>query len=150
VEVRVAAPSAVSVIPASERAGVIGRVVLTKAYAGSLVQREQLAAHARLPVGTALVGVAVEAADSPVARLRSGQRVHLVRTGGAGAGFSQEPPEVLVDDAIIDAVTVPPEGDLSPGARGTRFVSLRVPEPAAADVVAAAAADRLRLVLVGP
>ena len=149
-EARIAAPDTVSIVPGADRVRVVGKVVLTKAYAGALVQRAQLARRARLPAGLALVGVTVGAGESPVAELHAGQVVQVVRTGGSTGDRSADAADVLVESAVVHAVTAAPDDSASATQQGARFVSLRVPEPAAADVAAAAASGGLRLVLTGP
>lgn len=143
----VAADAAVRAVAADALDLVIGRVVTASLPEGSLLHPDHVADAPVLEPGVSLVGVTVAAGQGPTAKLEAGLRVMVVWT--PTAAMASDTARVLVPDAVIDAVSVVGrDADLA-GGDGVQHVSLRVPTAVAADVVAAAATNQARLVLVG-
>lgn len=134
-DVAVADRSAVLEVTDTRVDGLLGGVWATDLPAGTLISPGLVLERQQVEPGQALVGVALPPGGWPLASLRAGDAVMVVRTGN--------PPGVLVDRATVDSVT--PLGD---AVSGTRLVTLAVPQGAAADVGAAAASDDVVLVVV--
>jgi hypothetical protein len=148
--VRVAAETDVATVPGGDVRELVGKVTTTPLFKGALVSRDQVSRSAPLPSDQAIVGVLVKPGQGPLASLRVGTTVQVVQTVGQSA-VSAGAPEVLADAARVFAVSTPSQGDgaAQVGVAGSLLVSLRVPKDAAAPIVSAADAERIRLVVVG-
>jgi hypothetical protein len=114
---------------------VAGLTAAVDLEAGTILTSADFVSGNELATGEAVVGVALAPGEYPTLRLAPGDQVDVVATDGAsGAG------RVIVSAVVFDIAEL--------GTQGDRFVSLQVPAEASAEVVAAAAADRVRLVLV--
>lgn len=144
--VGVASDGEVALLPAADRAAVVGRTAVASLPAGTLLSRDHLSSEPAVPEGWSVVGLALEAGQYPVGWLAAGDRVLVVRTprpaGGPLTGGSTA--EVLSGEAEVFAVEV-----LSDTSRAL-LVSVAVPEAVAPQVAGAAAEGRIRLVLVPP
>jgi len=145
--VRVAAGDEVATMAGDDLEELVGKVATAPLFEGALVSRDQVSRSEPLPAGEAIVGVLLRPGQAPLAELRVGTIVRVVQTGGEGP-VADDPPQVLADPARVFAISQP-EGVDAGGMQGSRLVSLRVPEDAADPIVSAAAADRIRLVVVG-
>ena len=128
-------------VSAGRRREVIGKAAATGLAPGSLLAPSQVGGSAALRKGDALVGMSLKSGQFP-AVLRPGTRVQVVDTGRQGGAPDQSRPVVLADAAVVTAVGRP-EASTS-----TTAVSLSLPEPEGAAVVAASAAGRVSLVVL--
>lgn len=154
-DVEFSAGPGLNAIPASERQTVVGQRAAVALAPGSLLARSQLAAGPRLAAGEALVPVALPAGRYPP-ELGPGDTVAVVATAPGGSalfdgaqqpGVAQDasssgPSPVLVRAKVLSvrAETAPTRGSL---------VSLVVDDKSAPTVLAASAAGRVGLLLVG-
>ena len=128
----VSASQALRPLPASARAGVIGRPAAVGLVPGTLLTKESVAHGRALAPGQALVGLALKPGRFPLG-IAKGQGV-LVVIGEADAV-----------DAVHRAVVVEVDEEQ---AEGERVVSVLLPEASAAAVAVAAADDRVSLARV--
>ncbi len=146
-EVLVGTDARVNLVAADALDRMVGRVAVVDLPRGTLVAREHFSEGTPLASGEAVVGVAVEPGAAPLAHLRAGDRVLVVET----------PPESQLPEEAASFTPTTWAGavfDISPveGVDGATLgrvaVSLEVPEADAPHIAAAAAAGRVRLVLV--
>lgn len=124
-----------------DASAVTGRVALADLPAGTVLTPALVAARPVLGEGEGVVGLALEPGQFPTSGLRPGDRVNVV-AGPVSQGGEGAPEEaVLAEEAEVFSVE-----DL--GGQGRRFVSLKMPEPTANAVAAAAERGPVRLVLV--
>lgn len=134
----------VEIVSPAQRQEIAGRVALTDLEAGAVLSESLLAGAGVLGAGEALVGIRLDSSSVPVATLRPGDAVMVVRTPGpgdvesAGAGA---PPAVWKASVFATAPVLTPSGDAV-------AVSLTVDALDAPAITAAAAVDRIRLALV--
>jgi hypothetical protein len=136
--VYVAADDPVATVSADSLAELVGRRAVTDLEEGTIVASGFFADEETLPPGEGVVGLALSPGEYPTLRLAEGDVVDVVST----VDVPGDPAGVLVAGAVVFEVS-------ELGVQGTRFVSLRVPIGAAADLARAAAAGSVRLVLVG-
>ena len=135
----------VASITVAQRSTVIGQMAAVPIPAGALLAPSEFGRDAGLADDEAVVGVVLAPGAAPTADLRGGDRVAVIEADksssttspAAGSGTS------VITTANVYAV------DRGGSSSGT-FVSLRVPASLAARVAAAAAGDRIRLVLLSP
>lgn len=133
----------VAVVPSADRDDVLGLTATARFDAGTLVSRSQFADGPTVAAGDSVLGLALAPGEYPTSTLRPGDLVVIVRTPDTTTGTQSGPePDVLAERAEVFEVET-----LSETAR-TMMVSIVVPEQAAPDVAAAAAAGRVRLALV--
>lgn len=137
----VEAPDSVNLVPASQRAELVGRIAVADLPAGTLVIEALFAGSSRLAPGQALVGVRLDPSAMPVSRLRTGDAVMVVRTPPPADTAEPAPPVVWAATVFTLAPVSSPSGDFT-------VVSLTVDALDAPAISAAAALDRVRLVLV--
>lgn len=144
--VRISPAVGAATIPASGRAGVVGRTAAVGLVPGSVLAPSQLGASSSVQAGQAVVGIALKVGQAP-AGLRAGTRVEVVDAGSTGAGQADQlRPVVLSNSAVVASVATAGES-----ASGITLVSLTVSEREATPVVAAASAGRVSLVVLpGP
>lgn len=142
--IRVSGTDGLRLVPAAERSVVVGKVATMPLAPGTLLARSQYGSGAAVAPGQAVVGVALKGGHLP-ASLRPGDRVMIVDTGAgrAGSGASDANGSILVTNAIVFAV--PPTSDPS----ATTVVSIVVSALDAPRIAAAAAAERVSIVLLG-
>lgn len=143
--VNVGTDDAVALVPAADRDELLGLTATAGFESGTLVTRSQFADGPTVAAGFSVVGLALEPGEYPTATLRPGDRVVVVRTPATTPMEREEDsaPTLLVEAAEVFAIET-----LSETAR-TIMVSVVVPEDTVPDIAAAAAADRVRLALVG-
>ncbi len=145
--VRVGTDDGVRLVAAADREELVGRVATASLPAGTLVAAEQFSAGPTVGEGQSVVGLALEPGAYPMASLRPGTRVAVVLTSDPTAAPDSAsgvdgPLAWGVEQAEVFAVE--PLGETS----RTLLVSVTVDQRAAPKIASAAAADRVRLVLV--
>jgi Flp pilus assembly protein CpaB len=142
--VSVGADAGLSVIDAGQEDLVIGATARGPIPAGTPLSPALVVPAAEaVPAGSAVVGAMLEAGEYPTSALQPGDRVKLIETAPAG-------PAVERDQVVeLAEATVWTGEPLDGSSRRELFVSLLVVETSAARVSSAAAAEQLRLVLVG-
>lgn len=143
--VRVASDAVVDLTPAQDLRGLVGLVATSDLPAGTLIQAGLLASAPVVPSGWTVVGLALEPGAYPTNDLAIGDLVTVVRTPDAvtGTAGADDKPVTLAQAQVYD---VQPLSDTAQ----TLMVSITVPEDRGADVAAAAAQDRVRLLLEAP
>lgn len=151
VVVRISVDSGLRPIPASARAGVVGRPAAVPLVAGTLLTDAELGAPSALPPGQAVIGVALKPGQFPPS-LQAGARV-LVADSGAdnGAGATAQPAggdaqgQIETVPAVVVGVTEPAADAGDP----TTVVALQLAASSAPRLAAAGAAGRVVVVLLG-
>lgn len=136
--VYVASDDPVATVSAESLSALVGRRAVADLEEGTIVASGFFVDEEAVGVGEGVVGLALSPGEYPTLRLAPGDVVDVVSTVDAAG----EPGGVLVAGVGVFEVS-------ELGVQGTRFVSLRVPIGAAADLAQAAAAGGVRLVLVG-
>lgn len=133
---QVPADTAVRVMRADDRRRLLGRTLLLSLPAGTALTADLVTAGA-VDVGPSsrTVGLLLEPGGYPTSSLAPGDTVSIVDTGGTGA--------VLDDGAVVLSTESTVDG------AATRLVSIVVDARSAAAITAAAAQDRVRLLLHG-
>jgi hypothetical protein len=133
---QVPADTAVRVTRAEDRQRLLGRTLLLSLPAGTALTADLVTAGA-VDVGptSRTVGLLLEPGGYPTSSLAPGDTVSVVDTGGAG--------DVLDDRAVVLSTESTVDGT------ATRLVSIVVDAGSAAAMTAAAAEDRVRLLLHG-
>jgi hypothetical protein len=133
---QVPADTAVRVTRAEDRQRLLGRTLLLSLPAGTALTADLVTAGA-VDVGptSRTVGLLLEPGGYPTSSLAPGDTVSVVDTGGAG--------DVLDDRAVVLSTESTVDGT------ATRLVSIVVDAGSAAAITAAAAEDRVRLLLHG-
>jgi hypothetical protein len=108
---------------------------------GTILTPAHFVSRTVLDVGEGVVGLALGPGEYPTPMIAAGDVVDVVVTG-------RDPVEsdATAGDAVVGSAVVFDVAEL--GTQGDRFISLRMPAEAAAEVAGAAASDRVRLVLV--
>lgn len=142
--VNVGADEGVAVVPAADRDEILGRTVAARLEAGTILAPSQFLDGPQVGPGQAVVGLALAPGEYPTSRLRPGEHVIVVRSPPASSALQRadKPSDVLAED--VEVFSVEP---LSDTAR-TLMVSVTVPRDVAPEITSAAAAGRIRLVLV--
>lgn len=129
-------------VEASRRSELLGRTATADLEAGTLLAPEHLTAGPTAGAGQTVVGLALAPGAYPTARLGAGDRVRVVRIPDPQADDGL-PTAVLAEDAVVLGVEA-----LSETAK-TRLVEVALDDALAAEVLALAAEDRIRLGLAG-
>ncbi|MDF1596215.1 MAG: SAF domain-containing protein [Acidimicrobiia bacterium] len=139
--VYVATDDPVSSLPPDAAAGLVGLTAVADLEPGTLLTSAHLVSRSLLDAGEGVVGMALAPGEYPTLLLTPGDRVDVVLT-------SRTPSEEGVTDieAVATSAEVFDVAEL--GTQGDRFISLLLPADDAAKVAGAAAAGRVRLVLV--
>jgi hypothetical protein len=133
---QVPADTAVRVLPAADRRRLLGRTLLLSLPAGTALTTELVTAVAvDLGPTSRTVGLLLEPGGYPTSSLAPGDTVSVIDTGGDG--------DVLDDRAVVLSTEATVDG------AATRLVSIVVDARSAATITAAAAQDRIRLLLHG-
>lgn len=144
--VSVPVSAGLATLPATQAASVLGRPLAVPVVAGSLLGPGEVGAGSSLPVGQAVVGLAVKAGQYPPA-LASGDRVDVVDTPGPSA-TSQGTSTGTTSGAAVGATVVGVE--LAPtGSSAAAVLSLQVARSDAATVAGEGAAGQASVVLLG-
>lgn len=142
--VRVSVDPGLRVVPASERAKVVGRVAGVTLLPGTLLSPSQLDGGPALAAGRAIVGLALKPGQYPPG-LRPGDPVLVVITPSANTGPADgtgtTEPSVLRSKVI----SVEPRGPADPA----EIVSVEIPELNVPAVISAASAGRTSLARTG-
>lgn len=140
----VGADDGVAVVPADQRDEVLGRTAAASLEGGTILTATQFLAGPQVGPGQAVVGLALAPGEYPTSALRPGDHVIVVRSPlqSSAVDRTEQPPDVLAED--VEVFSLEP---LSDTAR-TLMISVTVPRDVAPDITSAAAAGRIRLVLV--
>jgi hypothetical protein len=133
--VYVASDDPIATVGSDQNSMVVGLTAVADLEAGTILTPAQFVSGNVLASGEAVVGVALAPGEYPTLRLAPGDPVDVVVTDPAA-----EAGRVIVLAVVFDIAEL--------GTQGDRFVSLQIPADKAAEVAAAASADRVRLVLV--
>jgi hypothetical protein len=142
--VEVAESAAGSLLEASvaSRAELVGQVWAADLPAGHLLSPSLITEGVAVGEGMALVGLRLDPGEFPIVGLRPGDVVQVIEA----AAQQGDPPQVLVDAAVVESVAV--LGDQ--GAAASRLITLSVPDEAAAAVANAGGAGRASIAVVAP
>jgi alkylated DNA nucleotide flippase Atl1 len=125
-----------SLVPATSRSSIVGKVAVVGIPEGALLSPGQVAAVGGIEPGTVVVGALLAPGELPVSTLRAGDAVALVAvTGGQGADR-----ESLGTGTVFTTTAGTQTGSV--------FVSLVVGEEIAEQVADVASQQRLRLLLL--
>jgi hypothetical protein len=125
-----------SLVPATSRSSIVGKVAVVGIPEGALLSPGQVAAGGGIEPGTVVVGALLAPGELPVSTLRAGDAVALVAvTGGQGADR-----ESLGTGTVFTTTAGTQTGSV--------FVSLVVDEEIAEQVADVASQQRLRLLLL--
>jgi hypothetical protein len=125
-----------SLVPATSRSSVVGKVAVVGIPEGALLSPGQVAAGGGIEPGTVVVGALLAPGELPVSTLRAGDAVALVAVSG-GQGADRE----SLGTGTVFTTTAGTQ-------TGSVFVSLVVDEEIAEQVADVAAQQRLRLLLL--
>lgn len=131
-------------VPTTSRDEILGRPAAASLDAGTILTPSLFFDGPQAGRGQAVVGLALEPGEYPTSTLGPGDYVIVVRSPltSNAVDRTEAPADVLAADVEVFSVEV-----LSDAAR-TLMVSVTVPRDVAADITSAAAAGRIRLVLV--
>ncbi|MEM9131812.1 MAG: SAF domain-containing protein [Actinomycetota bacterium] len=142
--VSVGADQGLTVLQAGQEDAIVGLVARGPIPAGTPLSPSLVVGPAEaVPAGQAVVGALLSPGQYPSSSIQAGDRVRLIRTAAALTVDDGDDASAAVGEAMIWAVEPIDDG------RRQLFVSLLVPEEAAEAAADVAAADRLRLVLLG-
>lgn len=146
-EVEISRGPGLVVVPATQRGRLIGRRPATALIAGSLLNEAQLAPKRTLPAGQVVVAIPLKAGQFPP-ELAGGDEVIVVVTGTAVSLGRDASPASEVGGAVLARNARVVAVSAAAGAGGqTAVVSLVVEEGVAPDLVGAAGAGQVGLVL---
>jgi Flp pilus assembly protein CpaB len=139
--VYVATDDPISSLPPDAAAGLVGLTTVADLETGTLLTSAHFVSRSLLDAGEGVVGMALAPGEYPTLLLTPGDRVDVVLTSRTPSdeGFADT-------EAVVTSAEVFDVAEL--GTQGDRFISLRLPVQDAATVASAAAAGRVRLVLV--
>lgn len=137
---QLATDPALSPVPLSARATVVGRTAAVDLRPGSLLTESSVGASAAVDAGEALVGVEVPAAAAPVGAVRAGDRVRLIEVAKAGDGRPAAPGNVMTEGRVLRVGAA--------SSSSTTQLAVVVPADAAPAVTSASVGQRLALVVV--
>jgi hypothetical protein len=140
--VYVATDDPITSLPAEAAAGLEGSTAVADLEAGTIVTGAHFVSTGLLNVGEGVVGLALAPGEYPTPLLSPGDVVDVVLTAGGPSGSDA----ATTGERVVGAAEVFDVAEL--GTQGGRFISLRMPAGAAVEVAGAAAAGRVRLVLV--
>ena len=139
--VYVATDDPIATLSSEAASGLVGLTAVADLEAGTILTPAHFVSRSLLDAGEGVVGLALSPGEYPIPLLAPGDLVDVVladpvsvEAGGAAA------------DAVVASAEVFDVAEL--GTQGDRFVSLRMNAEAASEVARAAAAGRVRLVLV--
>lgn len=139
--VYVATDDPIASLAGEAASGLVGLTAVADLEAGTILTSAHFVVRSLLDSGEGVVGLALAPGEYPTPLLAPGDMVDVVLTDGgtpeAGASGS---------GLVVSAAEVFDVAEL--GTQGQRFISLRMPAEAAAEVARAAAGGRVRLVLV--
>ncbi len=132
--VYVATDDPIATLSSESAPGLVGLTAVTDLEAGTVLTSAHFVSRSVLDVGEGVVGLALSPGEYPTPLLAPGDRVDVVVT------------DPVSSDTVVGSAVVFDVAEL--GTQGDRFVSLRMPAERASRVATAAAAGRVRLVLV--
>ncbi len=139
--VYVATDDPIATLSSEAAPGLVGLTAVADLEAGTILTPAHFVSRSLLDAGDGVVGLALSPGEYPTPLLAPGDRVDVVLTDRVSPEASDSAPETVVRAAeVFDVAEL--------GTQGDRFISLRMNADAAADVARAAAAGRVRLVLV--
>jgi hypothetical protein len=133
--VYVASDDPITTLGSDEVSAVVGLKAVADLEAGTILTSADFMSGNELAAGEAVVGLALSPGEYPTLNLALGDQVDVVVTDPTAGSAS-----VIATAVVFDIAEL--------GTQGERFVSLQVPSSLSAEVATAAAADRVRLVLV--
>lgn len=142
--VRVSVDPGLRVVPASERAKMVGRVAGITLLPGTLLSPSQLDGQPALAAGRAIVGLALKPGQYPPG-LRPGDSVLVVVTPPANAGPAEGTTAIEASVLRSKVTAVEPRGAADPA----EIVSVEIPELSVPAVINAASAGRTSLARTG-
>lgn len=134
----------IAVLADTEAVQIVGRVARTDLPAGTLVIPPQFSSGSTLGIDEGVVGMSLEAGQFPSLALSPGDAVAIVLTPSPGdpRAFG----DTIEATVLVDRAEVVEVAQL--GVQGALFVAIQVDEDEAAQVAAAAATNRVRLIQV--
>jgi Flp pilus assembly protein CpaB len=137
----VASDDPITTLSSEAASGIVGLTAVADLEAGTILTGAHFVSRSVLDVGEGVVGLALSPGEYPTLLLAPGDRVDVVVTDGGSSVSDSTSTRVVVRSAeVFDVAEL--------GTQGDRFISLRVPATAAAEVAGAAGAGQVRLVLV--
>jgi hypothetical protein len=130
----------ISSVASDQLSTLVGLTAVTDLESGTIVTPAYFVVRSVLEPGEGVVGLALSPGEYPTLRLAPGDLVDVVRTGAVEADAADGGAVLAAGAEVFDVAAL--------GSQGQRFVSLRMPAEAAAEVARAAADGRVRLVLV--
>ena len=161
-EVEASISGSVHPIPYSAVGSVVGKEAAVALVPGSILTMGDVSSASRIPVGDAIVGVALKPGQLPSAGVVPGQQVMVIQTGLPGSpaptflssssspGSTSSQPSgvgVLVPRAEVYDVASP--GSAS-GSSPTQMLSIQLPQNLAPAVSVAAAAGEVSVIVIPP
>jgi hypothetical protein len=133
----VASDDPIATLSSDDASSLVGLSAVADLPAGTILTSAHLVSRTGLEDGEGVVGLALAPGEYPTLSLAPGDRVEVVATDGVdGTGSGR----VIASAEVFGVAEL--------GVQGERFVSLRMPHELTAEVAAAAAEGRVRLVLV--
>ena len=145
VEVGLATDGDLRAIASGDIETVVGQAAALDLIEGTLVTRDHLGAGSGPGEGKAVIGLALEPGQVPSSELAPGDRVEVLDTGDAPAAGERAEPRVLAAARVSEVERVE-----TGAATGDVAVSLVVESGQAPAIAAAAAQNRVTLILVSP
>lgn len=137
----VATDDPITTLSSEAASGIVGLTAVADLEAGTILTGAHFVSRSVLDLGEGVVGLALSPGEYPTLLLVPGDRVDVVVTDGGSSVSDSTSTRVVVQSAeVFDVAEL--------GTQGDRFISLRVPATAAAEVAGAAGAGQVRLVLV--
>lgn len=137
----VATDDPITTLSSEAASGIVGLTAVADLEAGTILTGAHFVSRSVLDAGEGVVGLALSPGEYPTLLLAPGDRVDVVVTDGGSSVSDSTSTRVVVRSAeVFDVAEL--------GTQGDRFISLRVPATAAAEVAGAAGAGQVRLVLV--
>jgi hypothetical protein len=143
VVVEVSSSDGNGLVPESSKPTVLGQRAAVGIPKGAYLSPGSIRSGGAVDAGSAIVAIVVAPGTAPVADLRTGDRVQIIGTSMSGSNGSAS---VLAAGDVLAVNSI----RSGPTTSGSVSVSVRIPEDASAAVAGAAAADKVRLVLVAP
>ena len=139
--VYVATDDPIATLSSEAASGLVGLTAVADLEAGTILTPAHFVSRSLLDAGEGVVGLALSPGEYPTPLLAPGDRVDVVLIDPVSGEASDSAPGAVVASAeVFDVAEL--------GTQGDRFVSLRMNAEAASEVARAAAAGRVRLVLV--
>jgi hypothetical protein len=137
----VATDDPIASLSSEAAAGLVGLTAVADLEAGTILSPAHFVSRSLLDGGEGVVGLALAPGEYPTPLLAPGDVVDVVVTNpGSLEPGATDAATVVASGVVFDVAEL--------GTQGGRFISLRMPAEAAAEVAGAAAGERVRLVLV--